>query len=130
MTNLPSRRDAQIEQLLEELDHPLKPTVLALRECILQCAPEIMEGYKWKSPSFRVVDYFATINLHDRKQIRLILHAGARSRGLDLRAEVGAPPGLQWLGADRAMLVFVREDDVQAQCEPLYALLRAWISLL
>ncbi len=130
MTSLLTRRDAQVEQFLEELDHPFKSTVLALRECILQSAPEVVEGYKWKSPSFRVTDYFATINLHDRKQVRLILHAGAKARGLDLQGGVGTPLGLRWLGADRAMLVFVEEDELRAQWQPLQALLRTWISLL
>jgi hypothetical protein len=128
--SLAPRRDVQVESLLEGLDHPLKSSVQALRDCILDAGPEIVEGYKWKSPSFRTVDYFATINLHDRKQVRLILHAGAKARGLDLQAGLGPTPTLTWLGADRAMWVFKAETEVVEGRAALQALLRAWIALL
>ena len=128
--SLSPRRDAQVEVLLEGLDHPLKSTVQSLRDCILDASPAIIEGYKWKSPSFRTADYFATINLHDRKQVRLILHAGAKARGLDLQTGLGPAPALTWLGADRAMWVFKAETEVVAERAALQALLRAWIALL
>ena len=44
--SLAPRRDPQVEKLLEGLDHPLKSAALALRECILEASPEIVEGYK------------------------------------------------------------------------------------
>ncbi len=127
---LAPRRDPQVEELLEGLDHPLKSTALLLRDCILEASPEIVEGYKWKSPSFRTRDFFATINLHDRKQVRLILHAGAKASRLNLKTALAGHAGLTWLGEDRAIVVFVNEAEVQAGRETLQELLRAWIGLL
>ena len=127
---LAPRRDPQVQELLEGLDHPLKSAAILLREAILDASPEIVEGYKWKSPSFRTKDFFATINLADRKQLRMILHTGAKARGLDLKAALGSHPGLVWLGAERAMMVFAGEAEVQAGRERLGELLREWMAFL
>jgi hypothetical protein len=121
------RRDPQVHALLESLDHPLKSTAWALRDCILEASPEIVEGYKWKSPSFRTKEFFATINLHDRNQVRLILHVGAKARGRNMKTALAGHPGVTWLGEDRAMVVFVEEAEVQRRRDALQGLLRDWI---
>ncbi len=124
-----SREDAAVAQLIEELKHPLKREVSALRALILGVAPEVREEVKWRSPSFRTTEHFATINLHARDRIRLILHTGAKGSA-SMRA-VADPAGLlEWLGKDRGMVTLRDGKELAARRAPLRALLRAWVGRL
>lgn len=47
-----SSKTLTVPQLLDELSHPLMPTIRALREMILAAHPLVAEEVKWNSPSF------------------------------------------------------------------------------
>ena len=87
------------------------------------------EGVKWNAPSFRVAEYFATVNLREKQGVGVVLHFGAKVR------EVAAGPGsiddpgklLTWLGQDRATVRFTGVDDIAARKEAFQAVLRQWI---
>ncbi len=51
----------EVDAFMQKLDHLLKAEIEAARAIILGANPEISEGIKWNSPSFRVKEYFATI---------------------------------------------------------------------
>jgi hypothetical protein len=67
-----------VETFLASLDYPYRQELLALRQIILAADPSIAEGIKWKVPSFRTSEYFATMNLRVKKGIGVILHFGAK----------------------------------------------------
>ena len=130
-----SRRDPDVEALMRELDHPLKKELAQLRELFLSISPEVHEGIKWNSPSFRTTEFFATVNIRARdgqERVWLILHMGAKPKksGID-RAKIPDPSGLlEWLGKDRCLISFRDGKDIQAKRPALEAILRAWIKQL
>lgn len=123
-----------VDRWMEELSHPQKPTIEALRKLICSVDRSIEEGIKWKSPSFRTTEYFATVNLRtkapagrDASPVALILHLGAKKRG-GSKPEIKDPKGLlKWLGDDRAMLTFADLAEFDARKAATKAILKEWI---
>jgi hypothetical protein len=111
------------------LDHPHKKEIEVLRRIILAAHPSIAEGIKWNVPSFRTTEYFATMHLGAKDGIGVILHLGAKARGPGApRIEINDPARLlQWLGKDRAMVVFADAKDINAKRRPFDTLLKEWI---
>lgn len=129
------RTAPEVYTYLENLEHPQKPTLMLLRQLILDVDPEIHEGIKWNAPSFRTSDWFATLNLRARsgeQHVWLILHTGAKQKASpDAAAAIPDPAGLlEWLGKDRAVVTFTDTADIANKREPLQAILRAWVARL
>lgn len=123
--------DPAVEDFIRKLKPPLKQGVEAVRQVILGASPQIREGIKWKGPSFRTADYFATLNLR-RDRIWLILHTGAKvkvsaTKGLKIDDPAGL---LKWLAKDRCLVTFANEKDVQAKRAALTAIVRNWVGHL
>ena len=123
-----------VEDWLGAFDHPQRATLQAVREVVLSADPAIEEGIKWNSPSFRTTEWFATVNLRTKSKagradspVAVILHLGAKKRG-------GAATGiddpdelLEWLGDDRAMLLFASAAEVRKRAAALRRILKAWL---
>ncbi|HEX6811001.1 MAG TPA: DUF1801 domain-containing protein [Planctomycetota bacterium] len=135
-----SRTDPAVAAFLRELEHPLKPELLALAKLILGASPEIQAGIKWNSPSFKTADWFATINVlgggrpprpADPPALRLILHRGAKRKDAK-KPEIADPAGLlQWLGEDRALVALDADSFAKAKTRTaLRAIVREWVRLL
>lgn len=122
-----SKADSEVDDYMRKLKHPLKQELEAVRQLILGVSPKTAEGIKWKSPSFRTTEYFATVNVHGNDSLRLILHTGARVKA-GAGPKIDDPTGLlKWLGKDRAMVTFGDAKDVKAKSKALRAILRQWI---
>ena len=121
------RFDTETSSLLAE--HPLRTEIDALRTIILAADTFIVEGVKWNTASFRTTEWFATLN--GPKQVReatIILHAGAKAKGMDLKGRIADPTGMiKWLGAERGMITFSSLTDIKAKQTDLHLLIRAWI---
>lgn len=119
-----------VDAFIAALDHPFKPEVEAIRQAILSVDPAIAEGIKWNAPSFRTTEYFATVNLREKKGIGVILHLGAKVRDLPPDGVVVDDPAqlLKWLGKDRAMVVFQHLQDFEAKWTVFAAVIRSWIA--
>lgn len=116
-----------VEAFLAGLAPATRSEVEALRRIILGTDPAIAEGIKWKVPSFRTTEYFATLHLRMKTGLGLILHLGAKVRDLPA-LPVEDPEGLlQWLAKDRALIAFAGLEEIQARRAALEALLRQWI---
>jgi hypothetical protein len=72
------------------------------------------------------------VHLRAKTGIALILHRGAKARALPEGAmSIDDPDALlQWLGPDRAQVVFSHTADVQRRSAALQALLQQWIALV
>ena len=81
---------AAVDAFMATLEHPCTALIEALRRIILRADPSIAEGIKWKSPSFRTGEYFATVNLRAKAGIGLILHFGAKVQQAELEYLVGS----------------------------------------
>lgn len=121
-----------VEAFMRELDHPLKKEIELVRGIILGTSPEIQEGIKWKAPSFRTNDDFATINLRSTDQLQVIFHTGARVKsyattGIDIDDAAGL---LDWLAKDRAMMTLADAKAIRSKKAAIVKLVRDWIQLV
>jgi hypothetical protein len=114
---------------MAELVHPFKAEIQAIRKTVLGAAPGIAEGVKWKAPSFRTHEYFATTNLREKEGIGVILHLGARVRELGPSGlSIEDPDGLlTWLAPDRASIRFTSASDLQSKKVAFENVIRSWI---
>lgn len=124
-----ARFDPAVNALLDAHDHPLRKEIDQLRNIILDADRSIKEGVKWNTASFRTEDWFATLN--GPKQVKepmLILHAGAKTKGIVLKDRIPDPEGLvKWLSNDRGQITFKGAADIKAKEKTLRAIVRAWI---
>jgi len=127
--NTPADTKQAVDQFMAKLEHPFKPQFETLRQVVLSVDPSIAEGIKWNVPSFRTVEYFATTNLRAKAGIGVILHLGAKIRGLPAGGIAIEDPTqlLKWLGKDRAMVKFGSAEDLQEKTAAFQAILRQWI---
>ena len=71
----PVSRTDKVDEFMENLSHPLKAEVEAIRTIIKSVNKRIVEEIKWKAPSFSYNDeYLVTFNLRDIKRIHLVFH--------------------------------------------------------
>lgn len=127
MTN--NRFDPDTTALLDAHQHPLRKEIDVLRAIVLDVDPSITEGVKWNTASYRTTDWFATLNGPKHvKEPMIILHAGAKAKGIVLKDSIPDPAGLiKWLGNDRGQIVFKDVSDIKARTKALQAIVRAWI---
>lgn len=118
-----------VEALIEALDHPGKPEMLALRKVLLSADRSISEGIKWNAPSFRTTEWFATINTRPKSGAEAILHFGAKKNAISRTGvDIPDPAGLlTWLAKDRAIVRLRNKKDIADRRDALTALVRAWI---
>lgn len=114
---------------MASLQHPHKSLVEAIRRSILGIDPAIAEGIKWNAPSFRTVEYFATVNLREKNGVGVILHLGARARDLGPDGIVIDDPTalLKWLAKDRAMIVCADLQDFRAKQAAFEVVVNRWL---
>lgn len=118
----------EVDAFMADLDHPLKAEIAAVRALILGLGPEVGEGIKWKSPTFRTRDDFATVNLRSTDSLQLILHLGAKVRPDMVEMAIDDPSGLlKPLGKDRCMATLGSGAAFEANREAFAAVLRQWM---
>lgn len=126
------RFDPAVTALLDASKHPLRSEIDALRTIILSADKSIVEGVKWNAASFRTTDWFATLN--GPKQVKepmIILHAGAKAKGLVLKDRIADPQGLiKWLANDRGQIILKDAADIRAKQKALQTIVSAWIQEL
>lgn len=124
--------NSEVTALLDENKHPLRAEIDLLRTIILSADKSIEEGVKWNAASFRTTDWFATLNgPRHAKEPMIILHAGARAKGIVMKDRIPDPEGLiRWLGIDRGQIIFKDMKNVKAKQQALQAILSAWIKLI
>jgi uncharacterized protein YdhG (YjbR/CyaY superfamily) len=71
----PVSRTDKVDEFLENLSHPLKAEVEAVRSIIRGVNKDIHEEIKWRAPSFNYKgEYLVTFNLWEEKRIHLVFH--------------------------------------------------------
>ena len=127
-----TRFDPAVNDLRDANKHPLRAEIDAMRTIILGAEKSIEEGVKWNAASFRTTEWFATLN--GPKQVKvaiIILHAGAKVKGIVLKDRIADPSSLiKWLGNDRGMITFANATDIKNKQRALQAIVRAWIQLI
>jgi len=126
-----TRFDPVVNALLDAHKHPLRKEIDQLRTIILGADKSIEEGVKWNAASFRTSDWFATLNgPRHVKEPMVILHAGAKAKGIVLKDRIPDPEDLlKWMGNDRAQIIFKDMKDINAKQQVLRAIINSWIKL-
>jgi len=121
---------AAVDEFMVSLQSPELELVQALREAILEVDKTVAEGIKWKAPSFRSSEYFATTNLRLKQGVGVILHVGAKVRELpEGGIAIQDPEGmLKWLAKDRAAVEFKDLESFYSSKSPFQAILKQWLS--
>jgi hypothetical protein len=123
--------DPTVVAFLHELEHPLKRDIEAVRRIILGVSPDIREAIKWKAPSFRTTEFFATFNLRARDRVQLVFHRGAKARDDTTKMAIPDPAGLlEWRATDRCLVTLGGGKDVPGRRAALEAVVREWIRRL
>ena len=128
----PQRFDPATNALLDAHAHPLRKEIDLLRTIILGADKLIEEGVKWNTASFRTTDWFATLNGPKHvKEPMIILHAGAKAKGIVVKDRIPDPEGLiKWLGNDRGQIILKDMKDIKAKQQALLDIVSAWIKLI
>jgi uncharacterized protein YdhG (YjbR/CyaY superfamily) len=118
----PVSRTDKVDEFLENLSHPLKAEVEAIRSVIKGVNKDINEEVKWNAPSFNYKgEYLVTFNLREEKYIHLVFHNPQISR---VKSRL-----LEGDYADRRMAYFVDMNDVKAKKSALEKALKDLIKL-
>jgi hypothetical protein len=127
-----ARFDPAVSALLDANKHPLRKEIDQLRTIILGVDKSIEEGVKWNTASFKTSDWFATLNGPKHiKEPMIILHAGAKAKGIVLKDRIPDPQSLiKWLGNDRAQIIFEDSTDIKTKQKALQAIIGAWIATI
>jgi uncharacterized protein YdhG (YjbR/CyaY superfamily) len=116
---------ANVDAFVENLAHPHKKTIEAVRTALREAGPRLTERIKWNAPSLHLdgVD-FSAFQLRAQGFVQLIL--------LFPHGIVGEAPGgkaalLEGAWPDRRFVRFVDEADVQKKKRALTKIVRAWV---
>jgi len=123
-------RSAEVDAYMGTLAHPMAGQVERLRSAILNTDSRINESIKWNAPSFYIDDHFATFNLHYSDRVQIVLHAGAKVNPDAKQFEIADTAGLlKWAAADRAIVTFTSEAEIDEQLDAFLAILGQWVAL-
>lgn len=122
-----------VEDYIEQVKHPLKEAMQALRKIILSTDKIIAEQIKWNSPAFfysgEMKDFdpkeykrdLLVFNLHKQDRILLIFPTGA-----SIQNDSGILEGDFKDG--RRMITFYSLDEVKKRKKDLQAVIKDWLS--
>jgi hypothetical protein len=125
-----SSLNAEVTRFLDDLNHPLRGEIDALRTTILGADSRITENIKWNGPNycFENEDRI-TMRVHPPKQIQLIFHRGAKKLGQPVSRIIDDPSGiLDWKENDRAVASFKEMNAIQKWKGNVSDLVIRWIS--
>src|ERR671916_3203654 len=122
-------RSAEVDHVMEGLDHPLKDGIERLRAAILDSNDQITEHIKWKAPSFRYADEDrVTFRLYPEEQVQLIFHRGAKVKGDVADFAFDDHTGLlRWVANDRAVVALRDAEDAEAKRPALVEIVNRWV---
>ena len=115
-------RTDKVDEFLENLSHPFKAEVEAVRSIIKGVNKDINEEIKWNAPSFNYKgEYLVTFNLRDEKRIHLVFHNPMIAK---VKSEL-----LEGDYKDRRMAYFADMKDIKAKKSLLEKALKELIKL-
>ena len=117
-----------VHELLEASDHPLLADIQKVRKIVKGIDKRIEEGVKWKAPSYRLGEDFATVHMRETGDVCFILHTGAKKRAKPLKMKLDDPSGLvEWLAPDRCLVRLRSGKAMTSNRKAFEAILRQWI---
>jgi uncharacterized protein YdhG (YjbR/CyaY superfamily) len=119
----PVSRTDKVDEFLENLSHPLKAEVEAVRSIIKGVNKDVNEEIKWNAPSFNYKgEYLVTFNLRETKRIHLVFHNPQIAK---VKNDL-----LEGDYVDRRMVYFVNMKDIKTNKSLLEKALKDLIKLI
>ncbi|MGE8207329.1 DUF1801 domain-containing protein [Heyndrickxia sp. NPDC080065] len=122
----------QMEEFMNNLEHPLKEEIEEVRNIILSTNDKITEHIKWNAPSYCYEgEDRITFNLYGKGFFRLVFHCGAKikDRKNNNPLIVDTSGILEWKSADRAIMKFTDKNDVKSKEEKLREIISKWLEV-
>ncbi|MCE7068162.1 DUF1801 domain-containing protein [Dyadobacter sp. CY326] len=118
-----------VTTFLDELNHPLRKEIEALRKIILQADSRLTENIKWNGPNYSVgTEDRITMKIQPPKQIQLVFHRGAKVKEQPKENLINEDYGLLvWKTTDRALASFTSLDAIEASTNSLTKIVREWL---
>jgi hypothetical protein len=113
---------AQVEAYMEQLEHPLKAEIEAVRNIIKNADSEIKERIKWNAPSYYTSADLLTFNHRLQTKVHLIFHHIAI---VQIKSAL-----LEGDYKDRRMMYFTDMADVEAKKGDLEEILKTYTKLV
>jgi hypothetical protein len=128
MTDAMANRNADVDEYMKALDHPLKEGIEQVRLGILNSDTRITEHIKWNAPSFCMNgEDRVTFNVHPKGGVQLVFHRGTKAKdSKDFAFEDGAGL-LEWRAADRAVVTLRDMSDIEAKEAALIETVNRWM---
>ena len=70
----------EVTRWFDELEHPLKDLILAVRATFLEADERVSETIKWKSPTYMYGGNLASIDPKAKMHVAVLFHRGAESQ--------------------------------------------------
>ncbi len=109
----------QVDNWFRSFEHPLKNTMLRVRDIILKADSRMDECIKWSSPTFTYEGNLASFNPRAKAHVSLMFHTGATIPG--------DHPLLQGGGGTARYMTFADISEAEARRGALQAVVRSWI---
>lgn len=119
----------EVSNFLDEMNHPLRSEIDALRLVILDADNNLIENIKWNGPNYSFDHHDRiTMRVHPPKQIQLIFHRGAKVQAQPPHKLIHDPSGiLNWKENDRAVATFKNIGDITNFKSALSKIVADWI---
>jgi hypothetical protein len=120
-----------VTKFLDDLNHPYRPEIEALRLTILQANGSLLETIKWNAPNYSVdTEDRITMRIHPPKQVQLIFHRGAKVKEQPKDKLLQEDSGLlEWKATDRAIATFTDMASIAASQQVLVKLVQDWVKI-
>lgn len=118
-----------VTQFLEDLNHPLRDEIEALRLIILKGDDRLIENIKWNGPNYAIgADDRITMKIQPPKKIQVIFHRGAKVREQAKARLINDANGLLlWKENDRAIATFNTVESIKASEHDLTVIIQDWL---
>ena len=111
-----------VDQFLNEKEHPLTGEIQKVREIILSTDERIEETIKWSSPTFMYKGNMASIFMNAKKHVSLMFHKGAL-----MNDTTGF---LEGDGKETRQARFTDLKDIDNKKKSLEKVVKTWIDLM
>lgn len=119
----------EVTEFLDQLNHPLRIEIEALRDIILNVSDNLTENIKWNGPNYCYEDNDRiTMKIQPPKQIQLIFHRGAKKQEQPKEKIIQSKSKLLlWKGNDRAIITFKNMSEIENGKTDLTSIVNEWI---
>lgn len=119
-----------VNDFINQLNHPLEEIIEEVREIILSSNKEITEHIKWNAPSFCYRnDDRITFKLNKSDCVQLVFHTGAKGKDNNDKGPVICDQSglLDWVADKRAVLTFVDINEVKIKRDTIIEIVNQWL---